>query len=380
MTIKMYGVDVASYQGNFDISSTSVAGKKMDFVIAKATQGTNYVNPYCDTVIQHAIKAGKPFGFYHYFDGSDYKAEVDYFIKNTWQGYGRKGIPCFDWEQGGNRQFGNHGYLKNAADYFHSKTGVWPIIYVMASAVSAVASTGIFHDCALWCAGYPYNQGTWSVPNFSYSIPSDVTMIMWQFDSANGYDKNVSYIDAQTWAKYANPNNSTCNNKPSPQLVVNKQPELRPSTIKYRLHVQGGSWLPTVTDFGNGDDGYAGLPCHKHDMLTVSVSHGTLKYRVHVLGGDWLDWVSKSDISDEVNGVAGIRGRTIDGVQMIYLTPNGEQYQEVWYRTQDVNHSGYHGVVCDDGKSISGYTDTYAGVFGQPIDRLQAKISTHNPF
>lgn len=380
MTIKMYGTDVASYQGNFNISATAVAGKKMDFVIAKATEGTNYVNPYCDQVIQYAIKAGKPFGFYHYFDGSGYEAEVDYFIKNTWRGYGRKGIACFDWEQGGNRQFGNPAYLKNAADYFHNKTGVWPIVYGGSASVSSLASTGIFRNCALWFAGYPYNQGTWSVPNFSYSIPSGITMIMWQFDSANGYDKNVSYIDANTWAKYANPSGPSSDSKPSSPSVTNKQPETKPSTIQYRMHVQGGSWLSPITEFGNGDNGYAGLPGHRHDMLTVSVSHGTLKYRVHLLGGNWLGWISKSDISDEINGVAGIRGKTIDGIQMIYLTPNGEKYQQVWYRTQDTNHSGYHGVVCDDGGSVRDYTDTYAGVFGQPVDRLQAKISASNPF
>lgn len=380
MTIKMYGVDVASYQGNFNISATAVAGKKMDFVIAKATQGTNYVNPYCDQVIQHAIKAGKPFGFYHYFDGSGYKAEVDYFIKNTWRGYGRKGIVCFDWEQGGNRQFGNPAYLKNAADYFHNKTGVWPIVYGGSASASSLAPTGIFRNCALWFAGYPYNRGTWSVPNFSYRIPSGVTLIMWQFDSANGYDKNFSYIDANTWAKYANPSGSSRGSKPSTPSVPNKRTETKPSTIQYRMHVLGGSWLSPITNFGNGANGYAGVPGRRHDMLTVSVSHGTLKYRVHLLGGNWLGWISKSNISDEINGVAGIRGKTIDGIQMIYLTPNGEKYQQVWYRTQDANHSGYHGVVCDDGRSIGGYTYTYAGVLGQPVDRLQAKISNHNPF
>lgn len=36
-------------------------------------------------------------------------------------------------------------------------------------------------------------------------MPKDVTMILWQFDAANGLDKDVSYIDAKTWAKYCNP-------------------------------------------------------------------------------------------------------------------------------------------------------------------------------
>lgn len=194
----LYGADVSSYQGKFDIGN-------LDFIIAKATEGTNYVNPYCDYVLQQAISKKKPWGFYHYFTGVGWKQEVDYHLQNTWKGYGRKGLPCFDWESESNREFGNGSYLKSAVDYFHDKTGVWPVIYCTAETARNLSSTGIFKNCALWCAGYPYNNGSWNVPPFIYQLPKDATMILWQFDSANGLDKNVAYIDAQTWAKYCNP-------------------------------------------------------------------------------------------------------------------------------------------------------------------------------
>ena len=87
----LYGADVSSYQGKFNIGN-------LDFIIAKATEGVSYTNPYCDYVIQQAIKKKKPWGFYHYFTGVGYKQEVDYYLKNTWKGYGKKGLPCFDWE------------------------------------------------------------------------------------------------------------------------------------------------------------------------------------------------------------------------------------------------------------------------------------------
>lgn len=194
----LYGADVSSYQGKFDIGN-------LDFIIAKATEGVSYVNPHCDYVLQQAITQKKPWGFYHYFTGAGYKREVDYYLKNTWKGYGRKGLPCFDWESESNREFGNGSYLKNAADYFHDKTGVWPVIYCTAEVARSLSSTGIFKNCALWCAGYPYNNGSWQLPPFIYELPKDVTMILWQFDAANGLDKDVAYIDAQTWAKYCNP-------------------------------------------------------------------------------------------------------------------------------------------------------------------------------
>lgn len=198
----LYGADVSSYQGKFDIGN-------LDFIIAKATEGVNYVNPYCDYVLQQAIKQKKPWGFYHYFTGVGYKQEVDYHLKNTWKGYGRKGLPCFDWESNSNAAFGDSSYLKNAVNYFHDKTGVWPVIYTTASVAQTLDNTGIFKNCALWCAGYPYNNGSWNLPPFIYQLPKDVTMILWQFDSANGLDKNVAYIDAKTWGKYCNPSSES---------------------------------------------------------------------------------------------------------------------------------------------------------------------------
>ena len=217
----LFGADVSSYQGKFNVT-VPACGKKLDFVIAKATEGTNYVNPYCDYVLQQAIKKKKPWGFYHYFTGVGYKQEVDCYLKNTWKGYGRKGLPCFDWESNSNAAFGDSSYLKNAVDYFHDKTGVWPVIYTTASVAQTLDNTGIFKNCALWCAGYPYNNGSWNVPPFIYQLPKDVTMILWQFDSANGLDKNVAYIDAKTWCKYCNPTSSSTNTKPvvNPQVVT----------------------------------------------------------------------------------------------------------------------------------------------------------------
>lgn len=198
----LYGADVSSYQGKFNIGN-------LDFIIAKATEGVSYINHFCDYVIQQAIKKKKPWGFYHYFTGAGYKQEVDYYLKNTWKGYGKKGLPCFDWERGSNREFGNGSYLKNAADYFHDKTGVWPVIYCTAETARSLSNTGIFKNCALWCAGYPYNNGSWKVPPFIYQLPKGVTIILWQFDAANGLDKNISYIDAKTWAKYCNPSSKS---------------------------------------------------------------------------------------------------------------------------------------------------------------------------
>lgn len=150
-------------------------------------------------------------------------------------------------------------------------------------------------------------------------------------------------------------------------------------TIRYGLHVIGDGWLDEVTDFGGGSDGFAGLPFYSHDFLYAKVDRGSLRYRVHTREDGWLDWVYKGDRSDTVNGCAGIAGHAIDGVQAYYTTPEGEDFQQVWYRSQTTQREGWLAVCCDDGTSVDGY-DGWAGMYGEPMDRLQMAVGTSNPF
>lgn len=114
------------------------------------------------------------------------------------------------------------------------------------------------------------------------------------------------------------------------------------------------------------------MPYGSHDMLIAWVDSGTLRYRVHTKESGWLDWVQTANYNDSVNGMAGIWGQTIDGVQMYYITPNGD-YKQVYYRSQDVAHAGYWDEVCDDGSTYGG--DDYAGMYGYALDRLQCYVS-----
>lgn len=148
--------------------------------------------------------------------------------------------------------------------------------------------------------------------------------------------------------------------------------------VKYALRSLNGGWLDEVTNFGAGNNGYAGVPNHQHDYLTVSVDHGSIKYRVKTAQDGWLDWVAKGDRNDLENGAAGVGGHAITGVQIVYNTPTGETYQQAYYRSQTTQRAGWLGVCADDG-SVAGF-DSWAGEDGEPLDRLQIKISASNPF
>lgn len=164
------------------------------------------------------------------------------------------------------------------------------------------------------------------------------------------------------------------NVQPSPAPIIKKV------NVTYGMRPIGLAFLPPVTNIGSGANGFAGLPTRSHDFLYIKVDHGSMKYRVKTNEDGWLPWVTKGDPNDTINGCAGVAGHAITGVQMVYITPNGEPYQQAWYRTQDAIQIGWHGVVCDDGRSVAGYTDDYAGWGTYPVDRLQIFVGTSNPY
>ncbi|MEH1648244.1 1,4-beta-N-acetylmuramidase, partial [Pediococcus pentosaceus] len=127
-----------------------------------------------------------------------------------------------------------------------------------------------------------------------------------------------------------------------------------------------------VKDFGSGSNGFAGVPNSVHDMLYIKVNRGSTKYRVHTIEDGWLPWVHKGNKNDTINGVAGIKGHAIDGVQMYYTTPHAETYQQAYYRSQTTQRANYLGTCADNG-TVSGY-DSWAGMLGEPLDRLQIDV------
>lgn len=200
MTLR--GIDIASYQAGIDLSKVPC-----DFVIAKATQGTNYVNPDCDRAVQQAIQLGKCWGTYHYVDGSGAQAEADYYVRNI-QGYLGKGILCIDWESVSNKAWGNYSYLDTLVARVIERTGIKPLIYVQASAYSPTAEVAKKYDAGLWIAQYaymnvtgyqdkPWNEGKYACAIRQYS----------RVGRLNGWGGNLDldkfYGDATAWHKYA---------------------------------------------------------------------------------------------------------------------------------------------------------------------------------
>lgn len=149
--------------------------------------------------------------------------------------------------------------------------------------------------------------------------------------------------------------------------------------VTYRAKVDG-KWLSPIINFNNKDyNGYAGLPHKPMTAVAIKASKGSIRYRVHVKDKGWYPWVTGYNINDFNNGYAGDGKNIIDGIQIYYMTPKGYGYQQAWYRSQTVKRKGWLDVACDDGTSVKGYK-SYAGVFGEGMDRLQISIGSKNDF
>jgi N-acetylmuramoyl-L-alanine amidase len=171
---------------------------------------------------------------------------------------------------------------------------------------------------------------------------------------------------------------SSSGNNVNPVPKPSKPTHKKAVHVTYALHQKGGNWASAVKDSGSGSNGFAGIPYSAHDLLYIKASRGSIKYRVHTIQDGWLPWVHKANKNDTVNGVAGIKGHTIDGVQMYYTTPSGETYQQAYYHSQTTQRSGYLNACADNG-SVSGF-DSWAGIYGEPLDRLQIQINDHGNY
>ena len=89
--------------------------------------------------------------------------------------------------------------------------------------------------------------------------------------------------------------------------------------LEYRVHRVGGSWWAWQRDRqmdANGEN-FAGDCKNRFDglqMRIVGVNGKHVRYRVHAIGIGWLEWITDYGSGDD--GYAGIYGYAIDAVQI----------------------------------------------------------------
>ena len=218
-------IDISSYQADLNLVAVS---SSIQGVIVKATQDTNYVNPYCDKHYQQAKSANLPRGFYHFAGNSDPLAESAFFYRNV-MGYLHDGIPILDWEGKQSVE-----WVNKFVRQFHNLTGIWCWIYANPWRFN---QGGVEQNCARWIADYPAVQHPTFGQAAQWNCPkADGNVVAWQFCSdgkINGYGGNLDcslyYGDKESWLKYAgnnslvdsdNGSNSGNSGNPAPEAVT----------------------------------------------------------------------------------------------------------------------------------------------------------------
>lgn len=132
--------------------------------------------------------------------------------------------------------------------------------------------------------------------------------------------------------------------------------------VYYRVKTQKHGWLAEVKNLND----YAGWENSPITDIAIKVDRGSVKYRVHVKGGNWLPFVTGYNINDFSNGFAG-NGRVIDAIEVYYSTPSDiRPYKKAKYRVN--NYPWQY-----DNEKTNGQ-DGYAGALGVAVTKFQITI------
>lgn len=158
-----HGIDVSSHQEGINI-----AGLWADFVIVKATEDDDYVNPYMGSQAQATLSSGKRLGLYHFARPGDVSDQVRYFLSAAKPYLGQATL-WLDWEDDAPAQ--GPGWALAWLDAVAAATGTTPGIYMNGSTVNDYDWAGVAARYPLWYAD-PTNYNTTYIGYIDPAVPS----------------------------------------------------------------------------------------------------------------------------------------------------------------------------------------------------------------
>ena len=244
------GIDVSGYQAlgaTYSHPNVETAYSGSDFVIAKATQGTQPMNRYMTAQLQRALADGKLIGVYHYAEGGSPVAEADAFVACV-SSYIGKALLCLDWENVDNDAWGSTVWARQFVDRVYEKTGIYPVVYTYPAGRPQIAS------CAdvsrLWIAGYYDDRFAWDLPPMIYNTGVWSDWTIWQYSSAGGtVDLDVAKLTYAEWEQLAQGES-----KFEPHWVKNSTGWAERDGKRYYFNEQGHMITGWYHDDGDGRD------------------------------------------------------------------------------------------------------------------------------
>jgi GH25 family lysozyme M1 (1,4-beta-N-acetylmuramidase) len=200
MVTQTPGLDVSGYQGNVNWSTVSADGAK--FVYIKATEDTDYTNPYFSQQYDGSYNVGIIRGSYHYAHPNDGTGatQAAYFIAHGggWSSDGKTLPGAIDMEWGTSAQGGDcwgisqsamASFITSFANYYDSHEGVYPVIYT---------STSWWSECVGTAANYSGNDPLW-VARYASSVGSLPYnwgfQTIWQYADSGTFPGDQDYFN-----------------------------------------------------------------------------------------------------------------------------------------------------------------------------------------
>lgn len=231
-----HGIDVSSHQAGLNIPAIWA-----DFVIVKATEDDDYVNPYMVSQANATLGASKRLGFYHFARPGDAAAQARMFVA-TVGSFRSKATLWLDWEDNAVPQ--GPGWAKAFLDTVKQLTGSTPGIYMNDSALNGYDWTAVAAQYHLWYAD-PENYNTVYMGYIDPAVPSvpywgQPTIHQYsQYGQLPGYNGNLDFDrlrDRTAWDRMIN--GQAPAPAPAPQsgsLVVDG--EYGPATVSKLIQV-----------------------------------------------------------------------------------------------------------------------------------------------
>ena len=386
------GVDISYAQGDINMSKVKNAG--YGWVMIRVGQGTRITDNQFAANVKKAEQLGMPWGVYLLTEAtttSEAQAEVAFADKLIKQqiakGY-KPTLPiAIDIEEAG---FNSWEYtpsiITNTAKVWvegMKKLGYYPMIYTGYYDIRDYLSKSVVNSCDIWLAEwgrYPDytedNLGMWQYGGETNLIESNSIAGVGVIDKDKAYKDYPTIIKNGGYNGYKKSSDKDVAPTPIPsptptptQSDDDKKIEI--PSIKYRVRANG-KWWGEITDLTD----YAGVEGAPITDVMIKPTKGTVKYRVHICGGSWLSYVTGYDVNNDENGYAGDL-KPIDAIEVYYYTPadvvKNTGYLRAKYRVSPSYATNYFEWQYDN--ETSNGQDGYAGAFGKTIDRLQITLS-----
>jgi len=177
------GIDVAKYQGAVDWNTVKASG--INFVMMKATEGVDYIDPYFTTNASGAAAAGLNTGAYHYLRAGDVQEQARQCIA---------ALRPYHWT------YPIAVDVEDADLMPYGKAGITTMVIQFCEAIKAAGYTPMIYSNPNWCTNYldmsrlsSYNLwlANYGVDYPSYSKP----FTMWQYSSSGSVPGIIGNVD-----------------------------------------------------------------------------------------------------------------------------------------------------------------------------------------